>query len=134
MHKWRPTSRGNHIQWQSLWMPSLLTGRSFFFYAFPPFCLISRRVQKIIQDQATGILIIPEVDYSAILYSCAGPSDRHTTSSRGFCSESCFIQLWPVLIHYITDWSYWYTNYQSFLAKVRVFARHCRDYHAFLER
>ena len=31
----------------------------------------------------------PEVDNSAILNSCAGPSDRHTTSSRGFCSESC---------------------------------------------
>ena len=31
----------------------------FFFYAFPPFCLISRCVQKIIQDQASGILIIP---------------------------------------------------------------------------
>ena len=32
----------------------------FFFYAFPPFCLISRCVQKIIQDRATGILIIPK--------------------------------------------------------------------------
>ena len=30
----------------------------------------------------------PEVDNSAILYSCAGPSDRHTTSSKGLCSES----------------------------------------------
>ena len=30
----------------------------------------------------------PEVDNSAILNSCAGPSDRHTTSSKGFCSES----------------------------------------------
>ena len=30
-----------------------------FFYAFPPFCLISRRVQKIIHDQASGILVIP---------------------------------------------------------------------------
>ena len=31
----------------------------FFFYAFPPFCLISRCVQKIIHDQASGILVIP---------------------------------------------------------------------------
>ena len=30
----------------------------------------------------------PKVDNSAILYSCAGPSDRHTASSEGFCSES----------------------------------------------
>ena len=29
-----------------------------FFYAFPPFCLASRCVQKIIQDKATGILVI----------------------------------------------------------------------------
>ena len=31
----------------------------FFFYAFSPFCLISRCVQKIIHDQASGILVIP---------------------------------------------------------------------------
>ena len=31
----------------------------FFFYAFPPFCLIPRRVQKIIHDRASGILVIP---------------------------------------------------------------------------
>lgn len=31
----------------------------FFFYVYPPFCLVSRCVQKIIQDQASGILAIP---------------------------------------------------------------------------
>ena len=31
----------------------------FFFYAYPPFCLVSRCVQKIIHDQASGILVIP---------------------------------------------------------------------------
>ena len=30
-----------------------------FFYAFPPFCLLPRCVQKITQEQATGILVIP---------------------------------------------------------------------------
>lgn len=30
----------------------------FFFYAFPPFCLISRCVQKIVHDQASGILVV----------------------------------------------------------------------------
>lgn len=30
-----------------------------FFYAFPPFCLVPRCVQKITQEQASGILIIP---------------------------------------------------------------------------
>ena len=30
-----------------------------YFYAFPPFCLISRCVQKIIRENATGILIMP---------------------------------------------------------------------------
>ena len=33
--------------------------KQFSFYAFPPFCLISRCVQKIVQEQATGILVIP---------------------------------------------------------------------------
>ena len=31
----------------------------FFFYAYPPFCLVSRCVQKITHDQASGILVIP---------------------------------------------------------------------------
>ena len=31
----------------------------FFFYAFPPFCLVSRCVQKIMHDKASGILVIP---------------------------------------------------------------------------
>ena len=31
----------------------------FFFYALPPFCLIPRCVQKIIHDQASGIVVIP---------------------------------------------------------------------------
>ena len=31
----------------------------FFFYAYPPFCLVSRCVQKIIQDHTSGILAIP---------------------------------------------------------------------------
>ena len=32
---------------------------SFQFYAFPPFCLIPRCLQKIIHDQATGLLVVP---------------------------------------------------------------------------
>ena len=31
----------------------------FFFYAFPPFCLIFTCVQNIIHEQASGILVIP---------------------------------------------------------------------------
>lgn len=31
----------------------------FFFYAFPPFCLISRCVQKIMHNQASGFFVIP---------------------------------------------------------------------------
>ena len=33
--------------------------KQFSFYAFPSFCLLSRCVQKIVQEQATGILVIP---------------------------------------------------------------------------
>ena len=32
---------------------------TFFFYAFPPFCLLSKCIQKIQQECTTGILIIP---------------------------------------------------------------------------
>jgi hypothetical protein len=31
----------------------------FFFYAFPPFCLLSRCVHKITQEKASGVLVIP---------------------------------------------------------------------------
>ena len=31
----------------------------FFFYAYPPICLVSRCVQKITHDQALGILVVP---------------------------------------------------------------------------
>lgn len=33
---------------------------NFFFYAFPPFCLISRVLQKIQADSASGILVVPD--------------------------------------------------------------------------
>ena len=31
-----------------------------FFYAFPPFCLVLRTLNKIIQDKAQGIVIVPK--------------------------------------------------------------------------
>ena len=31
-----------------------------FFWAFPPFCVISKVIQKIIQDEAEGILLVPD--------------------------------------------------------------------------
>ena len=36
-----------------------VTWSQYVFYACPPFCLISRCVQKIVQEQATGVLVIP---------------------------------------------------------------------------
>ena len=32
---------------------------SFFFYAFPPFCLVTRCLQKIMHNKATGIIVVP---------------------------------------------------------------------------
>ena len=50
---WKPDPMAKYIDaFQIDW-------KQFSFYAFPPFCLISRCVQKIVQEQATGILIIP---------------------------------------------------------------------------
>lgn len=36
-----------------------ITWKNFFFYAFPPFSIISRVLKKIKKDAATGILIVP---------------------------------------------------------------------------
>ena len=60
----------------------------FFFHAFPPFCLISRCVQKISRDQASGILIISLWATQPYFYSCTEPTNRHTTHSEGFSPES----------------------------------------------
>ena len=49
---WNPDPKATYIDAFSI-------GWSDFFYAFPPFCLISRCVQKVIQDKATGILVVP---------------------------------------------------------------------------
>ena len=50
---WRPDPDAEAVDALSLpW-------RQFFFYAFPPFCLIGQCLQKIITDQADGILIVP---------------------------------------------------------------------------
>ena len=53
----------------------------FFFYAYPPFCLVSRCVQKIIHDQASGILVIPlwttEPYFTAVLSLESLQQKRH---------------------------------------------------------
>ena len=50
---WKPDPRARFID------AFTIDWSCFFFYAFPPFCMVSRCVQKIIQDQATGILVVP---------------------------------------------------------------------------
>ena len=35
------------------------------FYAFPPFCLVGKVLQKIVQEQATGIVVVPDWDTKA---------------------------------------------------------------------
>ena len=60
----------------------------FFFYAFPPFCLIPRCVQKIIHDQASGILVIPRWTTHPFFHGCTQLADRHASYSESFSSES----------------------------------------------
>ena len=50
---------GDHTQWLNLQMPLALSGQSFSFTLFLLFCLVSRCVQKIMHDKASGILVIP---------------------------------------------------------------------------
>ena len=54
----------------------------FSFYTFPP-CLITRCVQKIIHDQASGILVISRWTTQPFF-----TADRHASYSEGFSSES----------------------------------------------
>ena len=54
----------NYVSWKPHPMAKFVDAfntelSQFFFYAFPPFCLISRCVQKIISNQGSEILIIP---------------------------------------------------------------------------
>ena len=48
----------DHSQWLNLQMPLALSGHNFSFLLFHP-CLVSRIVQRIIHNQASGILVIP---------------------------------------------------------------------------
>ena len=105
----------------------------FFFSAFPPFCFISRCVQEIIQDRATGILIIPKwttQPYFTVVLGLLTDTPRVLRASAQNLVHPTLTGPHP--LHHrleLLD-----ANYQAILAIVRVFARHCRDYHAFLER
>ena len=53
-----------YVSWRpDPWVQSisafLVTWRLHYFYAFPPFSLLATCLQKIEQDQSTGILIVP---------------------------------------------------------------------------
>ena len=50
---WKPDPMAKHID------AFCVNWSQYVFYALPPFCLISRCVQKIVQEQATGVLVIP---------------------------------------------------------------------------
>ena len=42
---------------------------NFFFYAFPPFILVTRVLRKIIDEEAEGILVVPELYQNRLLVS-----------------------------------------------------------------
>eukprot|EP00794_Sanderia_malayensis_P002377 gene2377-2739_t len=50
---WKPDPMAKHID------AFTVNWSQYAFYAFPPFCLIPRCVQKIVQEKATGVLVIP---------------------------------------------------------------------------
>ena len=79
---WKPDSMAKHID------AFCVNWSQYVFYAFPPFCLISRCVQKIVQEQATGVLVIPMWPSQA--YSCSNePSHRHSPISESVCQKPC---------------------------------------------
>ena len=123
---WQPHPMAKYVDAFSIYWSQ------FFFYAFPSFCLISRSVQKIIQDQASGILIIPlwtTQPYFTVVLGLLVDAPRVLRAS----AQNLIHPTLEALIHYVAIWSYWYANYQAILAKVRDFAGHCRNHHALLE-
>ena len=81
---WKPDPMAEHID------AFTVNWSQYAFYAFPPFCLISRCVQKIVQEKATGVLIIPMLPSKAyfaavmnlpeitdvIMFSCRGSTKK----------------------------------------------------------
>ena len=51
---WRPDPGAEYVD------AFLVDWQEWFFYAFPPFCLIGRCLSKIISDKAEGILVVPK--------------------------------------------------------------------------
>ncbi len=104
----------------------------FFFYAFPPFLSYFQVCAKNNSRPGNRNYDNPEVDNSAILYSCAGPSDRHTKSSEGFCSESGSSNSGRSLS---TTSPTGVTGMQIIRQSLQKseFLPDCRDHHAFLE-
>ena len=77
---WKPDPKAKYIDAFSIvW--------SGFFYAFPPFCLASRCVQKIIQDKATGILVIPLWPTQPFFSVVLRPADGSATYAQGDSSQ-----------------------------------------------
>lgn len=78
------------------------------FYAFPPFAVVHRVLDKIAQDEATGVLVVPDWPtrswYSMLARSTvqalsAGlPGIRGTLQARGFSSaaENYYLRSWRV--------------------------------------
>lgn len=50
--------RRNKTRGLKLWMLLLYVGRDIFFYAFPPFSIILKTLQKIKKDKAKGIIVV----------------------------------------------------------------------------
>ena len=50
---WKPDPMAKHID------AFCVNWSQYVFYTFPPFCLLSRCVQKIVQEQASGVLVVP---------------------------------------------------------------------------
>ena len=56
-------------------------------YAFPPFCLISRCLQKIVLEQATLIMLVP-MWYTSLVHPPSKPTDRPPESDQGHQGHS----------------------------------------------
>ena len=124
---WKPDPKASFIDAFSIKWSNCL------FYAFPPFCLISRCLQKIIQDQATGIIIVPlwtTQPYFSMLLSLLVAVPRLFQITRQNLVHPNLSRPHPLLGHLKL---LVYANYQAILVPVSPSARNCRHNHALLE-
>ena len=99
------------------------------FYAFPPFSLLTKIVQKVQEEAAEGILIVPwwpTQPWYPVVCRC-------WWTNQGFylvCNVcSIYITIWTRCTHYTQNSDYWHVTYLAITPKSRCFKASFQDHY-----